>query len=56
MSLYQARHVYGNAEVINSTVYEDQSVMGVRLVDGVSTLVESDIDFSFLSQTNGLER
>ena len=24
--------------------------MGVRLVDGVSTLTESDIDFSFLSQ------
>lgn len=48
-------YVCGDAEVINSTVYKDQSIMNVRLVDGVSTLTESDIDFSFLSQTKGLE-
>lgn len=48
-------YVSDDAKVSHSTVEENQSVVNVHILNDEATVVESDIDFSFLSQTNGLE-
>lgn len=48
-------YVSDDAKVSHSTVEENQSVVNVHILNDEAAVVESDIDFSFLSQTNGLE-